>query len=68
MAFRFESETAVVKVNGLMGVIDKSGHILIKPEYLSVGHRCGDIMHVKIDIDEWGYVNRGGELVYRVHR
>jgi hypothetical protein len=65
-AFGFVNGIALVEINGRMGAINRDGKIVVKPEYLSLGEFKGELAHVKIGVDEWGYVNRSGELVIKI--
>ncbi|MDO4754066.1 MAG: WG repeat-containing protein [Bacillota bacterium] len=54
----------LIKVNGLFGYQDKSGNIVIEPQFAEAAHFSEGLAAVKVKAeDPFGFINRKGEMV-----
>ncbi len=59
---QFSEGLAAVRVNDLWGYIDRSGNVVIEPQFDAAEAFVGGLAAIKV-VDSWGRVNRDGDIV-----
>ncbi len=58
----FSEGLAKVQVGEKWGYVDRSGRMIIKPQFQEVSYFAENLASIKLD-DKWGYIDRTGKIV-----
>jgi hypothetical protein len=56
---------ADIRLGDKEGYIDRTGEIIVKPQFKEVLYFDGPLSQISISDDEWGYMTRAGKFVGR---